>query len=138
MSRILYMDDDVPQAIELAKKLRAAQHDVVVVHNAEQAREELWHWDFDVLISDIVIRKDGHPISDSGFALIGWVRHKATLMPELRYLPIIAVSGAQSHPAMQFVLPTAKRIGADYVLEKPLDFEKLSLALNEISCRMAG
>lgn len=125
MSRVLLMEDDRPLALELASALSEAGHEVVIAASASEARSELWHWDFDVLITDMIIRKNGKPVADGGLGLISWVRHTSTVTPSLAYLPIIAISGEQSGKAMGFLLPTADRIGADIVIEKPVDPQEL-------------
>ncbi|WP_341367786.1 response regulator [Yoonia sp. BS5-3] len=132
MPRILLMDDDMPLALEVAGALRKEGHEVVVTNTATDARDELWHWDFDLLITDIVVRKSGRPVADGGFGLISWVRQQQIATPELTHLPIIAISGAASHPALQFILPTADRIGADVVLEKPFDMVQIIAEIDRL------
>ncbi len=121
MSRILLMEDDRPLGLELAGELRDAGHEVVLSTSATEARAELWHWDFDILITDMVVRKEGKPVADGGLGLISWVRHTTTTTPGLLHLPIIAMSGEQSGRGMGFLLPTADRLGADVLIEKPID-----------------
>lgn len=133
MSRILIMEDDIPLALELATKLEVAGHDVTVAHNATSARDELWHWDFDLLITDIIVRRDGRIVPDGGLGLISWVRHTATTTRNIAYLPVIAVSGAHLTRGMEFLLPTANRIGADSVLEKPLNMPTLLAEIKRLT-----
>ncbi|MEM9341799.1 MAG: response regulator [Pseudomonadota bacterium] len=133
LSRVLIMDDDTPQAMELGAQLRECGHEVVLAYSTEQARDALWHWDFDVLITDIVVRRDGRPVSDSGLSLISWVRQQTMITPGLRKLPIVAISGSQAELGMDFLLPTANRIGADVVLEKPLDIKHLDGVVQKLS-----
>lgn len=135
MARVLLMEDDRPLALELAGALGQAGHDVVVSTSATAARNELWHWDFDVLIADLIVRKDGKPVPDGGLGLISWVRHTATVTPGLDYLPIIAISGEQTSNAMGFLLPTADRLGADMVIEKPVDLQELFRAIVSLTDR---
>ncbi|MEL6476355.1 MAG: hypothetical protein AAFR17_03435 [Pseudomonadota bacterium] len=127
------MDDDTPLGLELAADLRNAGHEVVLTGSASEAREALWHWDYDLLITDIVVRRDGRPVADGGLGLISWVRHKATMTPDLRSLPIIAISGESTRRGLEFLLPTADRIGADLVLEKPLDRDELLKHVDALS-----
>lgn len=121
MCRIVIMEDDMPLGLELAGALRADGHEVKLTTSAEQARGALWHWDYDLLITDVVIRENGRPVSDGGLGLISWVRHTTMTTAGLNYLPIIAISGEDARLGRSVLLPTANRIGADRVLEKPVD-----------------
>lgn len=125
MARVLLMDDDLPLALEMASALQKASHDVSICGSATEARRELWHWDFDILITDIIVRKGGRPVPDGGLGLIGWVRHTAMTTPDLDYLPVIAISAEQTRKGMEFILPTADRVGADRVFEKPVAMAEL-------------
>lgn len=66
MARVMVMDDDVNLALEIASALKGGGHEVVVAHSASEARSELWHWDFDLLITDMIVRRDGRPVPDGG------------------------------------------------------------------------
>ena len=132
MAKLLLMEDDTVLAFELAASLKDAGHEVVVTASANEAREKLWHWDIDLLISDIVVRQGDRPVPDGGLSLISWVRYTATNTLELQHIPIIAISGEQSRPGMDFILPTAARIGADLILEKPIDISKLLQAITDL------
>lgn len=138
MSRLLLMEDDLPLALEMASALRDAGHDVSISGNATDARAELWHWDYDLLITDIIVRRDGRPVPDGGLGLIGWVRHTAISTPALSYLPVIAVSAEQGRRGMGFILPTADRIGADRVFEKPVDMAELLEAIDMLTMSEDG
>ena len=130
--RILLMEDEVHLGLEMAQALQKEGHEVVIARSGDQARDELWHWDFDLLITDIVVKRDGRPVADGGFGLISWVRHHATVTPGLKYLPIIAISGSQIQRGLDFVLPTAQRIGADVVMEKPVNYVDLIANINRL------
>lgn len=129
MARVLLMEDDRPLAMEMAQALSEAGHETVLAASATEARAELWHWDFDILLTDLVVRKDGKPVPDGGLGLISWVRHTQTMTPGLDYLPIIAMSGEQTGQAKGILLPTADRLGADIVVEKPVDLPDLFRAI---------
>ncbi|MEO0912366.1 MAG: hypothetical protein AAFY59_05170 [Pseudomonadota bacterium] len=132
MARLLLMEDETPFGLELASALRGAGHDVVLIRTASDARQELWHWDFDLLITDMVVRRNGRPVPDGGLGLISWVRQTSMATPGLKRLPIIAMSGEQSRRGMDFLLPTADRIGADLVLEKPFEMDVLLEAITSL------
>lgn len=133
MARILLMEDNRTLSLELAAELQGAGHEVVVTASATEAKDALWHWDFDVLLADMVIRRQGKPVADGGLGLISWVRHTTTTTPGLNHLPIIAMSGEQSGTGMGFLLPTAERLGAEMVFEKPIDMPSLLRAIVALS-----
>ncbi|MFK7941898.1 MAG: hypothetical protein AB8B85_03155 [Paracoccaceae bacterium] len=128
------MEDDIVLGLEMAEKLRVVGHEVTVRRNATDARSELWHWDYDLLITDIIVRRDNRPVADGGLGLISWVRQKTMNNPGLGRLPVIAISGEQNRPGMGFLLPTANRVGADRVFEKPVAMHEL---LHEIDILLA-
>lgn len=132
MARIVIMEDDKVLGLELAAELRALTHDVVLTGSAEAAKHALWHWDVDVLITDLIVRKDGRPIPGGGLSLISWVRQTQMMNRRLKHLPIIAVSGEDQRLGKAVLLPTADRIGADKVLEKPVDIPSLSDAIDQL------
>ncbi len=138
MARILLMEDDRPLGLELAGRLGNAGHEVVLSPSASYARAELWHWDFDLLIADLVVRKNGRPVADGGLGLISWVRHTATTTVGLNYLPIVAISGEQTGRAMDVLLLTADRLGADVVLEKPVDVPLLLRKIVALTAPQSG
>jgi len=106
-------------------RLTNAGYDIVLSASATQAKSKLRLWDFDVLLTDLVVRKDGRPGPDGGLGLIGWVRHMESSNPGLPFIPIIAMSGEQTSGVRDILLPTANRIGANLVLEKPVDLPEL-------------
>lgn len=130
MARILLMDDDIQLGLELSGALQRAGHDVTLATSATEARETLWHWDFDVLITDMVVRKDGKPVADGGLGLISWARHTA-MTNNLPQLLIIAITGEVSQDWMKFLLPTAERVGADLLVEKPVKVDDLLKAIKD-------
>lgn len=133
MSRVLLMEDDVELAMELATELQDIGHDVALARSGSEARAELWHWDFDLLITDIIVRRGGRPVPDGGLGLISWVRHTTISTPGLKYLPIIAISAEQTRAGMGFILPTADRVGADRVFEKPVSIDALQEAIEMLT-----
>jgi len=131
MARVVLMEDDVPLGLELAAGLRAGGHEVTLVHSGTEARQVLWDWDFDLLITDMIVRQGGRPVPDGGLSLIGWARQMMRADPKRKTLPIIAISGATSRQGLEFLMPTAVQVGADIVLEKPVDMEKLLRAIGD-------
>ena len=132
MARILVMEDDTPLGLELLAQLRKAGHEPELTGSAAEAKEALWHWDFDLLITDMIVRKEGRAKPGGGLDLIGWVRQRRLITPILKHIPVIAVSGEARRKGMQFLLPTAERIGADIVLEKPVDVTVLLAAIDKL------
>jgi DNA-binding response OmpR family regulator len=126
MARLLLMEDDVALGFRTASDLRLAGHEVIVAYSATDAKAELLREPYDVIITDIIVRIDGRAVPDGGIALIAWVRRT----PDVRKLPIIAVSGTLRLPGMKHILHTARTIGADVGMEKPFDLCEL---LDEIA-----
>lgn len=133
MARILVMDDDTPLGLELLSTLREAGHEAVLTGSADEAKEALWHWDYDILITDMIVRRDGRTVPGGGLGLISWIKQTRLTTPTLPPLPIIAISGESSRRGMDFLLPTAERIGADVILQKPMKTLKLLAEIDRLT-----
>ncbi|MEP1611309.1 MAG: response regulator [Roseobacter sp.] len=121
MAKVLILEDDVVFGFQLKTDLEKSKHVVDVCTTASAAIENLWLNNYDLLISDIIVKKKGHSIPDGGIRLIGWVRQN----PETNALPIIAITGAHKLPGMLHVLTTAEQVGANVALEKPFNIADL-------------
>ncbi len=134
MARILIMEDDAAVAFELSDLLSVNGHDVEWHRSAAEARIALTDSEFDLLISDIYVFRDGEVIPDGGISLIGWIR-MAARSPEhkrLRNLPIIAISGATHLPGNEVILKVAESVGATCSFEKPIPDDKLLEKIGEL------
>ncbi len=121
LAHILIMEDDELQSALFAAGLRGIDHEVTVAHSGTEALKLLSERAFDLLITDIIVNRDGRSVADGGVLLIGRLR-SGNANPTLRanaQIPIIAMSGAVSHIGMENILNMAQGIGADEVLAKP-------------------
>lgn len=120
MADILLVDDD-PQVLKVfTAYLEKAGHTVTTAINGAEGMLLLDTHAFDLVITDILM-----PERD-GFELIFSLRKKPD-RPK-----IIAVSGGSPSIGHDYVLGVAKTIAADRILHKPVDFETLTRAVQEV------
>jgi two-component system, NtrC family, response regulator PilR len=110
---ILIVDDEKITAFYLKDILTAANYDVHIAHNGEDALEQLGRRKFSLIITDLVM-----PGID-GFAL---VRRVKQLQPDL---PVFILTAHGSYD----VARKAQTIGADDYLLKPVNPDQLHAAL---------
>ena len=133
MASILVMEDNAQAGLEISEMLRAAEYEVEWCQNATDAKAAITERRFDLLVVDLYVHKDGHPVSDGGLSVIGWIRasnpHRgiATAFD----VPIVAISGAGSTPGNPYALVTAEAVGANASLAKPLDRERFLATVSE-------
>ncbi|WP_298837178.1 response regulator [uncultured Roseobacter sp.] len=130
MPKILIMEDDPELSYSLTQCLEDAGHWVSACRSAACARTEMEAASYDLLITDIFVRRNNRSLNDGGISLIAWVRAR----PGIQDMPIIAVSGSTRYPGMETILTTARRIGADMVLEKPLKLSELLAGIVTLTC----
>ncbi len=121
LARILLMEDDLTLSYQLSLNLKKAGHTVQTCSSASAAQEELMLADFDLLITDVIVKVSGQAVPDGGIGLISWVRRQEKHCK----MPIIAITGTTKFPGMEHILSTARQIGADIGMEKPIDIEYL-------------
>lgn len=117
MARILLMEDDLALSYQLSQSLEGAGHTVQTCSSTSTAQEELRAAEYDLLITDVIVKVDGQPVPDGGIGLISWVRRTKAHSN----MPIIAITGTTRFPGMEHILSTARQIGADIGMEKPID-----------------
>jgi DNA-binding NtrC family response regulator len=113
MARILVVDDEAMIREILTRRLTAWGHEVIAVHGAEPALEEMAREKVDIVFSDVIM-----PRYD-GVWLAGRIRER---WPGT---PIVAVSGAED---IETVVKMRKYGAIDYVV-KPIGREMLHQAL---------
>ncbi|MEM6665592.1 MAG: response regulator [Pseudomonadota bacterium] len=123
MANILLMEDDAVFALKLREILESEGHDIHWCRSGSEAIAALDQLDFDLVLTDIYVRRDGQVVDDGGISLIGKivVRRLSVQGKKPPHLPIIAMSGAIARSSNPYVLQTAEGVGADYVLAKPFD-----------------
>jgi DNA-binding NtrC family response regulator len=113
MARILVVDDEAAVREILTRRLSMWGHEVIAVHGAEPALEEMTKQKVDIVFSDVVMpRFDGV-----------WLASQ--ICERWPGTPIVAVSGAQE---MDTVIKMRKFGAVDYVA-KPIGREMLHQAL---------
>lgn len=126
-ARILIMDDDAVFAVWLKEVLEAAGYLVDWARDGTAALLSLETGSYDLLISDLIVYQDGRVTADGGITLMGRVKIRGIMSKRQpnRKLPVIAVSGATQSPGNTFILQTAKGLGADITLGKPVKAEEI-------------
>ena len=123
MAHILLMEDDKPFADLVADSLVGAGHEVVLASDGTDALELTEVIPFDLLITDIIVRRDGRARPDGGIFVIGKLRNEQFLEQATKRssIPIIAISGQMYNAGMADILFLANSVGADLVLAKPFE-----------------
>jgi CheY-like chemotaxis protein len=112
MARILVIDDEEAILELLAGLLGADGHDVAVATGGVDALARAPGLQPQLVITDMIM---------PGLDGIGTIPHLIALDPRPR---IVAISGGARHGELD-VLTEAERLGADAVMEKPLDLMAL-------------
>ena len=126
MANILVMEDDEHQLELIRHMLTRRGHSVTTTIDATEAYSTFCNRSFDLVVSDIVVRKEGTPFPDGGTTLIRRIRTGLTR----KQTPIIAITGARAmeHPRI------IKSVGAQWVsdvLRKPFEAVALYQAVDE-------
>ncbi|MEM8752140.1 MAG: response regulator [Pseudomonadota bacterium] len=134
MARIMVMEDDPVQAGLLADELTAMRHEVEVAYSATEALKRMEDDQFDLLVTDIFVQRGGGYVPDGGILLIGRIRSAGRLNPKswLAKLPILAISGVTMEASRVPTLSIAESVGATRSMAKPLSFEALRDAVDEL------
>ena len=113
MARILVVDDDRLVLAALAEILIDGNHEVISIDGHEDGMKQVLQPTYDLLLTDIFLPWI------SGWDLIKAVRRSR---PDL---PVIAISGGGMDVEADMALKIGERIGADFVLSKPVDADVL-------------
>lgn len=135
IAHILLMEDDPEQASLLREGLERVGHSVEIANSASEAwalcnQPEVT---FDIVVTDILVRRDGQVVSDGGVSLIGKLRN--CVDDELRWvrgIPIVAISGAPNISSSISYLDLAEVLGANVVLNKPTSLGTLTGAIAKL------
>lgn len=117
MAHILIMEDDTELANLLAESIESAGHSVALSENATDALAHYKDYGADLLVADIIVKRNGQIVADGGVILTH--RAKAMARQHGKQLPVIAISGAGGGRSGVDVLASARGVGADASLEKP-------------------
>ena len=116
MAKILVADDEVDLEMlikqKFRQKIREQKYEFIFAINGNDALEKIQlHPDVDIVLSDINMP------GMSGLELLGHIKHKYVKPPPL-VMMITAYGDAENYN-------TAKQLGADDFLTKPVDFSLL-------------
>ena len=123
MAKILIVDDDKNYRSSLKRLLADLDYEIIIAENGEEAISRYMESSvsIDVVITDIFM-----PEKD-GLELI------MELKKNFQDAKIIAISGGSNKFNISLnLLEQAKRLGADYVIEKPFRNEQLISAVEDI------
>jgi CheY-like chemotaxis protein len=119
LARILIVDDEQMERLQLAAILEGAGHELLFAKDGRGALESFNHGVYYYAPIDLVITDIAMPRLN-GLQLIREIRKRGYRVP------IIAVSGVSAEQ-----LDLAEDFGADSILYKPLDPEKLAAAVEQ-------
>ena len=120
MSHILVIDDAPHIRTVITEYLLLEGHTVDSAENGKEGLKLIDLNHYDLVITDVVM-----PEKD-GFEVLTALKRKGSTVR------IIVMTGGAARLDPQLLLETAKAMGADRVLPKPLDFWKLQIAVKEV------
>lgn len=120
MANILVIDDELYLREVLQKILTAEGHSVSTAENGRIGLNMFDNAGYDLVITDIIM-----PEQD-GYEVINAIHRKS---PDTR---IIAVSGGSRRIEADDLIPTAKCLGAQVVIAKPINYEALKVVVKEL------
>ncbi len=138
MARVLIMEDELTVRHELADGLRDFGHECDCVGSAPEAMSALQEAEYDIVLTDIYVLKNGQLVPEGGVSLIGWMRtfrYRRGPLSRLGDTPIIAITGAVATPDKQYVLHMAMNIGATIALRKPISIPDLNEQIGKLVVR---
>lgn len=109
-AQILVVDDEVDHAEVMAEAFRRIGHVCTVVHNLDQATQELHHGQFDLIVTDLVM--DG---AEDGLEVVATARQTQSAAESI----VVTAHGDVA------TATKALKQGAYHFIEKPLDLEVL-------------
>ena len=134
MAKIVLVEDDPQEGLDLSDALMRKGHDVHWFRDARSAHDYLSEEPADVLLVDVFIRRAGVIAAEGGIWLIGQIRFggQGSEPQRLRDMVVIAISGAFGTAAgRNCVATSAQTAGADLSLPKPVEVEKLDALIAE-------
>ncbi|MEO0984511.1 MAG: response regulator [Cyanobacteria bacterium J06639_14] len=131
MAHILILEDEISLSAYWRELLEWRGHQVTCCTRVDQAMKQLQSTDFDLIITDMVIKAPSAKPSPGGLSLIS--NRAIGKMPRV---PILGVSGyrpsSQAWGEKLSLLEIAKEMGADLTLYKPISPEALMDAVDTL------
>lgn len=128
------MEDEQAQRALLEEILEEAGHTVSVAGNATEGWAKIQEERFDLLIADIYVKSGDQFVADGGVMLIARIRRHSAA-PEVHWaktMPILAISGGLSIRGGFDPLLTARDMGANAGMRKPIEIETLLHAVSRL------
>lgn len=113
--RILIADDDSRLTLAVSERLKSLGYEVMVANDGYYATASVHRQRPDLLLLDI------HMPAGNGFS----VQERMNKMPDLENVPVIYITGDKSDAALEY----ARKVGANAMIYKPIDFSKLLAAI---------
>jgi two-component system sensor histidine kinase RpfC len=137
MASILLMEDDLQQSFFWAGKLRLAGHEVTACRTGSEAFAAFERDPFNLLITDIFVRKEGEFLPDGAFSLIRRIRNAelTRAAPRRRRLPIIVLSAGYTGQQSKQLFSQLRDIGADICITKPVEPAAMIEAIDHLLAR---
>ena len=120
MAKILLIDDDIQVLKVMTSFLEMEHHEITTALDGIQGIKQLESKQFDLLITDVIM-----PEQD-GLGVLMWLMNQAS-RPK-----VIAISGGSVSLDQNELLYLCKKLFADRVLPKPVDYETLITAVHEL------
>ncbi|MEO1139150.1 MAG: response regulator [Pseudomonadota bacterium] len=121
--KILILEDDPEFGALVSDSLQRAGYDTSLFSDVSKAIGVFESEDFDLVVADLIIKKEGVITSEGGLILTWRIREIAESKGIT--VPVIAMSGSVHHLGMQHALDTARHMGADEVMAKPFSPQDL-------------
>ncbi|AXT35095.1 response regulator [Phaeobacter sp. LSS9] len=130
MANILVLEDDEIFASLLQVSLEQAGHFPIICEDATETIAQYKEYDFDLVITDLIVKKNNRAIPDGGVMVISFLQGCARDGHAIP--PIIAMSGATQRPGLEQLLVTSKDLGATATLTKPFEPAELLALIDQL------
>ena len=120
MAKILLIDDDEQVLKVMTSFLDREHHEISTAVDGKQGIKLLETQQFDLMITDVIMPEE------DGLGVLLWLTTQAN-RPK-----VIAMTGGSKLLDRDFLLHMCKKLHADKVLSKPVDFETLKSSVREV------
>ncbi|AHD08362.1 response regulator transcription factor [Phaeobacter gallaeciensis] len=130
MANILVLEDDEIFASLLQDSLEQAGHFPITCEDATETIAQYHEYSFDLVITDLIVKKDNRAVPDGGVMVISFLQGLAR--DGYKIPPIIAMSGATQRRGLEQLLVTSKDLGATATLTKPFEPTELLTLIDQL------
>jgi CheY-like chemotaxis protein len=136
--QILVLEDHFALRAELTSLIEEMGHRVSAVEDANEAIEVLKVVPTDAVITDVYVQRNGEFRPEGGVRLLGAIRfarhYGLKISPKA---PVLVISGGREIPGGFSPLRTARDLGADFCMRKPLDLDELAVWIMDTEIALA-